>query len=131
MSEYKDETNRGYQEASRQFEMLRQKWSAAFPTKSHQVRPLVTSATETLVDTFGWSKAYARAILRAWKFRRAYCRAVLVYPRQINLDGSDSGVEVDDAARTEAREQLARIEAKRNEPSGTRAGQAVASTAAP
>jgi sRNA-binding protein len=111
MSSTKDETARGYQEANKQFEALREKWPAAFPLKSHEVRPLVGGAAAALTETFGWSKAYASAVLRVWKFRQAYCRAVLTYPLRINLDGSDCGAEVDDGAREQARAQLLRLAA--------------------
>ena len=105
----KTETKRGCQEASKQFDVLRATWPQAFPTKSHLVRPLASGSARRVADALGWSPAYTRAVLRAWKLRDAYCKAVLDYPQRINLDGSASGEEIDDTARRNAKERLARI----------------------
>ena len=56
-----------------------------------------------MVEEFGWSPAYARAVLTVWKLRPSYCQAILRYPTRINLDGSPTGEDVDDAARATAR----------------------------
>ncbi len=52
-----------------------------------------------MVEEFRWSPDYARAVLTVWKLRPAYCKAILRYPTRINLDGSPSGEEIDDASR--------------------------------
>ncbi len=108
----KSEQKRGYKEASKQFDLLRTKWPKAFPAKSHEVRPLASGAVTKLVDAFGWSHPYARAVLRTWKMREAYCRAVLCYPQRINLDGSATGEEVDEGSRARAKERLDKIAAR-------------------
>ena len=59
-----------------------------------------------MVEEFGWSPDYARAVLTVWKLRPAYCNAILRYPTRINLDGSASGEEIDDAARATATKRL-------------------------
>ena len=51
--------------------------------------------------------AYTRAVVRVWKSRAAHCAAVLAHTKRINLDGSASDEEVDDKARTLAKERLA------------------------
>lgn len=51
-------------------------------------------------------------MLATWKLREAYCRAILDYPQRINLAGSASGEEVNDATRTVARQRLDSIAAR-------------------
>ncbi len=102
----KSEKKRGYEEGGRKIELLRAKWPKAFPAKSHDVRPLTNGAQQAMVEEFGWSPGYARAVLRVWKLRPAYCKAILLYPTRINLDGSPSGEEIDDAARATATKRL-------------------------
>jgi hypothetical protein len=75
------------QEARQAIELLRARWPNAFPTKPQEVRPLV-SVTAELKAALGWSNAYAKGVLHAWKARESYCRAVLTYSRRIDLDGS-------------------------------------------
>jgi sRNA-binding protein len=108
----KIEQKRGYQEASKQLDLLRAKWPKAFPSKAHEVRPLASGTVTKLADALGWSHPYARAVLTTWKMREAYCKAVLCYAQRINLDGSASGEEVDDGARARARERLDKIAAR-------------------
>jgi sRNA-binding protein len=108
----KIEQKRGYQEASKQFELLRTKWPKAFPVKAHEIRPLASGAATVLAVAFGWSRPYARAVLTTWKMREAYCRAVLCYRQRIALDGSVTGEEVDDGARVIAKERLDKIAAR-------------------
>src|SRR5271155_274538 len=102
----KSEKKRGYEEGGQKIELLRARWPKAFPAKSHEVRPLTNGAQQTMVEEFGWSPAYARAVLTVWKLRPAYCQAILRYPTRINLDGSPTGEEVDDAARDAATMRL-------------------------
>jgi sRNA-binding protein len=109
----KNETKRGFQEASSQFAVLRTKWPLAFPDKGHLVRPLATGSTALVAAELGWSPGYARAVLMVWKLRETYCRAVLRYAQRINLDGSASAEEVDDKARKDATEQLDTIAARK------------------
>lgn len=107
------ETKRGYAEASKQFEVLHAKWPKAFPTKSHEVRPLIPGTVATVVKELGWSQPYARAVLKVWKRRDAYCRAILAYTARIGLDGSVSDFTVDDKARADARALIEQRQAKR------------------
>ncbi len=102
----KSEKKRGYEEGGQKIELLRAKWPKAFPAKSHEVRPLTNGAQQAMVEEFGWSPDYARAVLTVWKLRPAYCKAILRYPTRINLDGSASGEEIDDAARATATKRL-------------------------
>ena len=121
------EQKRGYQEATKQFEMLRARWPNAFPTKSHLVRPLAGGVTQALADELGWSAIYARTVLRVWKLKPAYCEAVLRYPTRVHLDGSPSDEQVDDRARQGATQTLEEIVARRIR----RAEQAAAKTTPP
>ncbi len=113
----KAEQKRGYKEASRQFEFLRARWPQAFPAVAHEIRPLASQAKQALVEAFGWSPAYARAVLTAWKVQPTYCRAVLSYTTRIHLDGSPSDEEISDTARASARQRLEEIAARRAEKS--------------
>ena len=70
-----------------------------------------------IADTFGWNLPYAQAILQVWKFREAYCRAVLAYSQRVTLSGEASDEEVDEKARAGTRERLAAFEAKRSRQS--------------
>jgi sRNA-binding protein len=103
---------RGSQEARQAIELLRARWPKAFPTKSHEVRPLA-SVTAELQEALGWSPAYARGVLSAWKARESYCRAVLTYSRRIGLDGSLTEGVVDDDARAMATARLEQIAARK------------------
>jgi hypothetical protein len=103
---------RGSQEARQAIELLRARWPNAFPTKPHEVRPLV-SVTAELKAALGWSNAYAKGVLHAWKARESYCRAVLTYSRRIDLDGSLTEGVVDDNARAMAMARLEQIAARK------------------
>jgi len=109
----KAEQKRAYQEATAQLQVLRARWPNAFPAKGHLVRPLVGGAAQALVEEFGWSAIYARAVLRVWKLKPAYCEAVLHYTTRISLDGSPSDEQVDEKARRMATQALAEIAARR------------------
>jgi len=111
----KSEKRRGYQEAGQKIELLRAKWPKAFPVKGHEVRPITNSAQQAIIEAFGWSADYARAVLAVWKLRPAYCNAILRYPTRINLDGSPSAEKIDDTSRAIATlrlEQRAERQAK-------------------
>ena len=94
----KSDWKRGAQNARQAFELLRARWPKAFPAKSHEVRPIVNITAE-VQEAFGWSPAYAKGVLGAWKARESYCRAVLAYPYRVGLDGSPTEGIVDDQAR--------------------------------
>ena len=115
------EKKRGYEEASRQFEVLRVKWPKAFPAKAHEVRPLVSGTVKTISETLGWSGPYAKAVLQSWKLRESYCRAVLAYRQRIALDGSESDELVDEAARKIAEERLVACQKRRERNAERRA----------
>jgi hypothetical protein len=66
----------GMQEGGQKIELLRARRPKAFPAKSQEVRPLTNGAQQTMVEEFGWSTAYARAVLTVWKLRSAYCQAI-------------------------------------------------------
>jgi sRNA-binding protein len=101
------EFRRGLQEAAAAITTLQERWPAAFPKKGHLVRPLVVKVHEPVAEAIGWSKPYALAVLRKWKFRTAYCQAVLAHDRRYDLDGAITEEAVGDEARTLARHQLA------------------------
>jgi sRNA-binding protein len=132
----KSDRTRGAQDAQQAFDLLRARWPKAFPAKSHEVRPLVTIAAE-LQEAFGWSPAYAKGVLSAWKARESYCRAVLAYPNRVGLDGSPTEAIVDDQARARAMaaarlEQIAAKKAKAAERRAEEAAyRAVAEAATP
>jgi sRNA-binding protein len=109
----RSEQKRGYQEGYQQFVHLRAKWPKAFPAKPYEIRPLASGIKPTVMEAFGWTPAYARAVLMVWRLRPAYCHAVLRYPERINLDGSASGEAVDDEARRMAQERLDKVAANR------------------
>ncbi len=128
-----DDRKRGNQDARQAFEILRARWPKAFPLKSHEVRPLANAAP-AIVGALGWSNAYARGVLKAWKARESYCRAVLAHPMRINLDGSASELAVDDEARAMAAarlEQIAARKAKDAERAAARKAQEAAETKPP
>jgi len=109
----KAEQKRGFREATRQIGLLHSKWPKAFPANSHEVRPLTGNAKQALIETFGWTPAYARAVLMVWKLRPTYCQAVLRYATRINLDGSESAETVDDKSRAAATKSLEERAARR------------------
>jgi sRNA-binding protein len=131
----KSEMKRGFEEASGKFELLRATWPKAFPARSHEVRPLTNGAQQAMVESLGWSSAYAQAVLTVWKLRPTYCKAILLYPKRINLDGSLSGEEIDDRSRALAKlrlEESAARQAKKAEQQRLRAAaEAIAQPQAP
>jgi hypothetical protein len=63
-----------------------------------------------------WSRPYTRAVLRTWKLRPAYCRAVLDYPVRFDLEGNPTDQLVDEGARILAKTRLAAWASKRRRP---------------
>lgn len=119
----KSDRNRGAQEARQAFELLRARWPQAFPAKAHEVRPLA-NVTADLQEVFGWSRDYAKGVLMVWKAREAYCRAILLYPNRVRLDGSVIEDAVDDEARAMATARLERIAAGKAKAAERRAMEA-------
>ena len=62
--------------------------------------------------------------------RGAYCRAALLYPKRINLDGSVSDETVDDRARALAKERLEQIAARKAKAAERQAREAAERAAA-
>jgi len=75
-ADHKSETQRAYREARTAITLLQQRWPAAFPEASQQVRPLIAGVAPLIAAALDWSRPYTRAVLRTWKLRPAYCRAV-------------------------------------------------------
>jgi|SRR5208283_765599 len=119
----KDEWRRGAKDARQAFELLRARWPKAFPAKSHEVRPLA-NVTADLQEAFGWSRDYTKGVLMAWKAREAYCRAILLYPNRVKLDGSVIEDAVDDEACAMATARLERIAAGKAKAAERRAMEA-------
>ncbi len=86
---------------------LQKCWPAAFPGKGHLVRPLASNLAGPVAEAMGWSMPYACAVLRRWKFRPSYCRAVLAYDRRVDLHGMVTAQTVAEEVRGQARRQLA------------------------
>ena len=121
------EFHRGLEEAPAAIAALQERWPAAFPRKGHLVRPLASNLAGPVAAAMGWSTTYAYAVLRRWKFRPSYCRAVLAYDRRIDLDGIVTEQTVAEEAREQARRQLAfKAERRRH---GERAATEKAATA--
>src|SRR3954463_10324642 len=57
-----------------------------------------------------------RSLLRTWKLRPAYCRAVLEHPVRFDLDGNPTEQPVGEDARTMAKTRLETWASKRNQP---------------
>jgi sRNA-binding protein len=105
--EYAVEYRRGLKESQAGIAALQERWPAAFPRKAHLVRPLVGIVHDQVAAEMGWSKPYARAVIRVWKLRDGYCRAVLAHELRYNLAGAASDEAVDEAARSLAQQRLA------------------------
>src|SRR6478672_5395737 len=110
------EARRAYRESRTAMLLLQQRWPAAFPEAPQQVRPLIVGLTPLIAAVLGWSHPYTRAVLRMWKLRPAYCRAVLDHPVRFDLDGNPTEQPVDDDARTRAKIRLAAWVSKRRRP---------------
>jgi sRNA-binding protein len=110
----RNELVRGLRESAAGIAVLQSLWPSAFPQKGHLVRPLVSGIIGPIAERTGWSPRYTAGVLQGWKLRRAYCDAVLRYSHRFTLDGKEvADAVVEDAAREQARNQLARIAARR------------------
>ena len=114
--DHKSEAQRAYREARIAIALLQQRWPAAFPEGPQQVRPLITGLTPLIAAALGWSHPYTRAVLRTWKLRPAYCRAVLAHPVRFDLDGNPTDQPVDEDARTQAKLRLAAWASRHRRP---------------
>jgi sRNA-binding protein len=112
-AEVRAEVRRGLADARARIAELQERWPAAFPNKSHMVRPLATGIAAKIADATGWSRTYVRGVLTAWKCRAGYCEAVLRYERRYDLDGKETSEVVDDQAREQARWRLDERSVKR------------------
>src|SRR3954452_9012702 len=110
------EARRAYRESRTAIALLQQRWPAAFPEAPQQVRPLIAGLTPLITAALDWSRPYTRAVLRTWKLRPAYCRAVLEYPVRFDLDGNPTDQPVDEGARTLAKTRLTTWASKRRRP---------------
>jgi sRNA-binding protein len=104
---YAAEYRRGLKESQAGIAALQERWPAAFPRKGHLVRPLVGKVHYQVAAELGWSRPYARAVIRIWKLRDGYCHAVLAHERRHDLMGAASDEAVDEAARSLAQQRLA------------------------
>ena len=120
------EARRAYRESRTAIALLQQRWPAAFPEMPQQVRPLIAGLTPLIAATLNWSHPYTRAVLRTWKLRPAYCRAVLDHPVRFDLDGNPTDQPVDEDARTRAKIRLTTWASRRrpapHEPPGGGSG---------
>ena len=107
------EARRAYRESRTAIALLQQRWPAAFPEAPQQVRPLIVGLTPIIAAALDWSRPYTRAVLRTWKLRPAYCRAVLEHPVRFDLDGNQTDQPVDEDARILAKTRLAAWASKR------------------
>ena len=110
------EARRAYRELRAAISLLQQRWPAAFPEMPQQVRPLIAGLIPLIAAALDWSSPYTRAVLRTWKLRPAYCRAVLDHPVRFDLDGNPTEQPVGEDARTMAKTCLASWASKRNQP---------------
>jgi sRNA-binding protein len=111
--DHKSEAHRAYREARTAITLLQQRWPAAFPQAPQQVRPLIAGLTPLIAAALDWSRPYTRAVLRTWKLRPAYCRAVLDHPVRFDLDGNPTDQPIEEDARTQAKVRLAAWASKR------------------
>ncbi len=110
------EARRAYRESRAAISLLQQRWPAAFPETPQQVRPLVAGLIPLIAAALDWSRPYTRAVLRTWKLRSAYCRAVLEHSVRFDLDGNPTDQPVDEDARTLAKTRLTTWASKRRQP---------------
>jgi sRNA-binding protein len=88
--------------------LLRRTWPKAFPENPDDVRVLAPGVKKTIRDKFGWPHKKTDRILENWAGTDAYQKAVLNHPERITLDGTSSGVKVDDAMRERVRQRIDR-----------------------
>lgn len=109
MNSRKAEKIRGLRESRAAIETLHSLWPAAFPNKFKLVKPLTSRAQADIIARTGWSPAYTRGVLQAWKMSRGYCEAVLRENHRVDLNGKPLPETVDERARDDARKQLEAI----------------------
>jgi sRNA-binding protein len=114
--DHKSEARRAYREARTAIALLQQRWPAAFPQTPQQVRPLIAGLTPLIAAALDWSRPYTRAVLRTWKLRPAYCRAVLAYPVRFDLGGNPTDQPIDEDTRTQAKIRLETWASKHGQP---------------
>src|SRR3954466_9427035 len=110
------EARRAHGESRTAIMLLQERWPAAFPQTPQQVRPLIAGLTPLIAAALDWSRPYTRAVLRTWKLRPAYCRAVLEHPVRFDLDGNPTQQPVGEDARTMAKTRLESWASKRSQP---------------
>jgi sRNA-binding protein len=115
-SDRNSEARRAYRESRTAIALLQQRWPAAFPEAPQQVRPLIAGLTPLIAAALDWSHPYTRAVLRTWKLRPAYCRAVLDHPVRFDLNGTPTEQPVGEDARTMAKTRLDTWASKRRQP---------------
>jgi sRNA-binding protein len=115
-SDRNSEARRAYRESRTAIALLQQRWPAAFPEAPQQVRPLIAGLVPLIAAALDWSRPYTRAVLRTWKLRPAYCRAILEYPVRFDLDGNPTDQPVDEDARILAKTRLAAWASKHRRP---------------
>src|SRR4051794_21119925 len=109
------EARRAYRESRTAIALLQQRWPTAFPEAPQQVRPLSAGIVPLIATALDWSHSYTRAVLRTWKLRPAYCRAVLEYPVRFDLNGNPTEQSVGEDARTMAKTRLDTWASKRRQ----------------
>src|SRR3954470_4839832 len=109
------EARRAYRESRTAIALLQQRWPAAFPEMPQQVRPLIAGLIPLIAAALDWSHPYTRAVLRTWKLRPAYCRAVLDHPVRFDLDGNPTDQPVNEDACTMAKTRLETWASKRRQ----------------
>src|SRR4051794_10340734 len=114
-SDRNSEARRAYRESRTAIALLQQRWPTAFPEALQQVRPLIAGLTPLIAAALDWSHAYTRAVLRTWKLRPAYCRAVLAHPVRFDLEANPAEQPVDEDARTMAKARLDTWASKRRQ----------------
>ena len=129
-SDRNSEARRAYRESRTAIALLQQRWPAAFPKAPQQVRPLIAGLTPLIAAALDWSHPYTRAVLRTWKLRPAYCRAVLVHPVRFDLDGNPTEQPVGEDARTMAKTRLDTWASRRRRPAPHKPSGGGGSTAA-
>lgn len=99
---------RGLKEARTAIATLQERWPQGFAKQRELIRPLVSGVVAEIAAALGWSKPYTRAVIEVWKLRDGYCEAVLRDERRYDLSGAVTDQIVDERAREDARQQLAR-----------------------
>jgi sRNA-binding protein len=120
---HKQQKLQGLQESAASVETLRSLWPLAFPKESHLIKPLAAGCMAEIAARTGWTVPYANGVLRGWKMRAAYCKAVLRHDRRWTLNGEQTDEIITDAVRSQARQALAAMEARNLKKAQTKAMQ--------